>query len=163
MLAPICVEKFQHQADAATILIEFNKVSSWKRRSIIEKRGWATMPGTDTPNSAVASAWPLRPRKFWLRTKQPLDRKSPIQVRCEPVSRTRPSDDARAAAAARVHIIVCCRDCSHQVESDPSDLATRYGEATSVPDWRVGPARLSRCGSRSVAIVVTGARRRDGD
>ena len=56
VLAPICVEKFQHQADAATMLIEFNKVSSWNRRSIIEKRGWATMPGTETPNSAVASA-----------------------------------------------------------------------------------------------------------
>ena len=56
VLAPICVEKFQHQADAATKLVEFNKVSSWDRRSIIEKGGWATMPGSDTPNSAVASA-----------------------------------------------------------------------------------------------------------
>ena len=55
-LAPICVEKFQHQADAATKLVEFNKVSSWDRRSIIEKGGWATMAGNDTPNSAVASA-----------------------------------------------------------------------------------------------------------
>ena len=56
MLAPICVEKFQHQADATAILVEFNKASSWNRRSFIEKGGWATMPGTDTPNSAVASA-----------------------------------------------------------------------------------------------------------
>ncbi|MFL5268752.1 MAG: hypothetical protein ACJ8AH_19535 [Stellaceae bacterium] len=56
VLAPICVEKFQHQADASGKLIEFNKVSSWNRRSVIEKGGWATMPGTDTPNSAVASA-----------------------------------------------------------------------------------------------------------
>jgi hypothetical protein len=56
VLAPICVEKFQHQADAPAKLIEFNKVSSWNRRSVIEKGGWATMPGTDTPNSAVASA-----------------------------------------------------------------------------------------------------------
>jgi hypothetical protein len=55
-LAPICVEKFQHQADAPAKLIEFNKVSSWNRRSVIEKGGWATMPGTDTPNSAVATA-----------------------------------------------------------------------------------------------------------
>jgi hypothetical protein len=55
-LAPICVEKFQHQADAPAKLVEFNKVSSWKRRSVIEKGGWATMPGSDTPNSAVASA-----------------------------------------------------------------------------------------------------------
>jgi hypothetical protein len=56
VLAPICVEKFQHQADAPGKLIEFNKVSSWNRRSVIEKGGWATMPGTDTPNSAVATA-----------------------------------------------------------------------------------------------------------
>jgi hypothetical protein len=52
-LAPICVEKFQHQADAATKLVEFNKVSSWDRRSIIEKGGWATMPGSDTPKEAI--------------------------------------------------------------------------------------------------------------
>jgi hypothetical protein len=56
VLAPICVEKFQHQADAATKLVEFKKVSSWDRRSVIEKGGWATMPGTDAPNSAVATA-----------------------------------------------------------------------------------------------------------
>jgi hypothetical protein len=56
VLTPICVEKFQHQADAPAKLIEFNKVSSWNRRSVIEKGGWATMPGTDTPNSAVATA-----------------------------------------------------------------------------------------------------------
>src|SRR6202040_1666350 len=50
VLAPICVEKFQHQTDAATKLIEFKKVSSsWDRRSVIEKGGWATMAGTDAP------------------------------------------------------------------------------------------------------------------
>jgi hypothetical protein len=37
-------------------LTEFNKASWWDRRLIIEKGGWATMPGTDTPNSAVAAA-----------------------------------------------------------------------------------------------------------
>jgi hypothetical protein len=57
VLAPICVEKFQHQADAAVKLIEFKKVSSsWDRRSFIEKGGWATTPGTDAPNSAVVTA-----------------------------------------------------------------------------------------------------------
>jgi hypothetical protein len=56
-LAPICVENFRHQADSAAKLVEFKKVSSsWDRRSIIEKGGWATMPGSDAPNSAVASA-----------------------------------------------------------------------------------------------------------
>jgi hypothetical protein len=57
VLAPICVEKFQHQADAAAKLIEFKKVSSsWDRRAFIEKGGWATVPGSDTPISAVVSA-----------------------------------------------------------------------------------------------------------
>ena len=56
VLAPICVEKFQHQTDASAKLIEFNKVPSWDRRSIIEKGGWATMPGNDGPNSAVVTA-----------------------------------------------------------------------------------------------------------
>ena len=57
VLAPICVEKFQHQADAATKLNEFKRVPSWwDRRSIIEKGGWATMPGTDAPSSAIVTA-----------------------------------------------------------------------------------------------------------
>ena len=55
-LAPICVERFQQQTDAAAKLVAFNKVSSWNQRSVIEKGGWATMPGSDTPNSAVATA-----------------------------------------------------------------------------------------------------------
>jgi hypothetical protein len=55
-LAPICVERFRQQADAPAKMTEFNKASSWDRRSIIEKGGWATIPGTETPNSAVATA-----------------------------------------------------------------------------------------------------------
>ena len=56
VLTPICVEKFQHQTDAATKLVEFKKVPSYDRRSVIEKGGWATMPGSEAPNSAVATA-----------------------------------------------------------------------------------------------------------
>jgi hypothetical protein len=56
VLTPICVEKFRGQADASAKLVEFQKVSSWDRRSLIEKGGWATMPGNDSPNSAVATA-----------------------------------------------------------------------------------------------------------
>ena len=56
-LAPVCVEKFQHQADAAEKLVEFTKVSSsWGRRAIIEKGGWAATAGSDAPNSAVVTA-----------------------------------------------------------------------------------------------------------
>ena len=57
VLAPICVEKFQQQTDSAEKLVAFNKVSSsWDRHTLIEKGGWATFPGTEKPNSAVASA-----------------------------------------------------------------------------------------------------------
>lgn len=55
-LSPICVDKFQHSADAASNLIEFNKVSSWQQGSFIEKGGWATIPGSDPANAAVAQA-----------------------------------------------------------------------------------------------------------
>src|SRR5438105_8065836 len=55
-LVPVCVEKFQQQTDGAAKLVAFNKVSSsWDRRSFIEKGGGATMPGSSTPDSAVAS------------------------------------------------------------------------------------------------------------
>ncbi len=57
VLTPICVEKFQHQTGAKEKLAEFRQIStSWDRRSLIEKGGWANMPGTDTPNSAVVGA-----------------------------------------------------------------------------------------------------------
>src|ERR1700737_2590104 len=63
VLSPICVEKFQHQADAAEKLVEFAKVSgSWDRRAIIEKGGWATVAGSDVPNPPVVSAWPEKRR-----------------------------------------------------------------------------------------------------
>jgi hypothetical protein len=63
------------------------------------------------------------------------------------------------AAAAQVRFIVWCKACRHQVEPDPAEQAERYGAATTVIDWH---ARLScsRCGSREVDMVVTGARRR---
>jgi hypothetical protein len=55
-LAPICVDKFQHSADATTNLTELKKVSSWQQGSFISKGGWATLPGSDSANSAVAEA-----------------------------------------------------------------------------------------------------------
>jgi Zn finger protein HypA/HybF involved in hydrogenase expression len=62
------------------------------------------------------------------------------------------------AAAARVRLIVWCRDCRHRVEPDATEMAERYGAETTVPDWR---ERLvcSQCGSRRVDFVVTGQRR----
>ena len=58
------------------------------------------------------------------------------------------------AAAARVRLIVWCKDCRHQIEPDPAEMAQRYGAETPVPDWR---ERLvcSKCGSRQVDMVVS--------
>ena len=56
VLAPICVERFQQQADAPVKLTELNKAPAWERRLIIERGGWATVPGAVTPNPAVATA-----------------------------------------------------------------------------------------------------------
>lgn len=56
VLTPICVARFKRQEDSAAKLIEFKKAASWNQRTIIEKGGWAAMPGTDTADTAVVSA-----------------------------------------------------------------------------------------------------------
>jgi hypothetical protein len=56
VLSPICVAKFQQQSDSAAKLVEFKKAQSWDQRTLIEKGGWATTPGTDKTDSAVVSA-----------------------------------------------------------------------------------------------------------
>jgi hypothetical protein len=45
------------------------------------------------------------------------------------------------AAAARVRLIVRCKECQHQVEPDPAEMAVRDGAKTTVLDWPE-PARL---------------------
>jgi hypothetical protein len=55
-LAPICVDKFQHAVDAKANLIELMKISSWQQGSFIQNGGWATLPGADSGNSALAQA-----------------------------------------------------------------------------------------------------------
>lgn len=55
-LTPICVERFMKQPDAAAKLVSFRQTDSWKRRELVESGGWATMPGSKSPNSSVANA-----------------------------------------------------------------------------------------------------------
>jgi hypothetical protein len=64
-----------------------------------------------------------------------------------------------SSAAAGVRLIVWRKSCNHQVEPDPVEQSDRYGAETTLTDWH---ARLncSKCGSRQVDMVVTGARRR---
>ena len=64
------------------------------------------------------------------------------------------------AAAARVRLIVWCKDCQHQVEPDPAEMAARYGAETPLLDWR-GRLACSRCGGRQVVMVVNGSKRRE--
>jgi hypothetical protein len=55
-LAPICVEKFQHTANAVQNLADLKKAASYEQGTFVEKGGWATLPGSETSNYAVAQA-----------------------------------------------------------------------------------------------------------
>jgi len=56
-LTPICVDRFRQAADASANLAEMKKATySWDQSKFVEKGGWATMPGSTEPNSAVAKA-----------------------------------------------------------------------------------------------------------
>jgi len=56
LLIPICVERFMQQPDAKKKLTELQATSGWQQSEFVEKGGWATAPGSNTPNSAVARA-----------------------------------------------------------------------------------------------------------
>jgi hypothetical protein len=55
-LAPICVERFRAQPDAVVKADALIKSSSWERGNMVEKSGFATMPGSKTTDSDVARA-----------------------------------------------------------------------------------------------------------
>ncbi len=56
VLAPICVDKFQRAADLPSNIEQFRKTASYAQADFVEKGGWATLPGNDKANSAVAQA-----------------------------------------------------------------------------------------------------------
>jgi hypothetical protein len=60
-LAPVCVNKFQHAGDVSANLAALKKVDSWSQGAFVEKGGWATLPGSNSPEqvSAVAKACAL--------------------------------------------------------------------------------------------------------
>jgi hypothetical protein len=55
-LAPICVDRFKGQTDAALKITELSKASSWDRGNLVVKSGFATMPGAKDADSDVARA-----------------------------------------------------------------------------------------------------------
>ena len=82
-------------------------------------------------------------------------------------SQTGPPMTLGSAAAAGVRLMVWCKDCGHQVEPNPTAMATRYGAEAPVLDWRddhlrwsdqLGLAQrerlvCSRCGGRQVDFM----------
>ena len=56
VLAPICVDNFQHATAAKATLAELKATDSWKQDTFIAKGGWATFPGMEAPNNNVAEA-----------------------------------------------------------------------------------------------------------
>jgi hypothetical protein len=56
-LAPICVDKFRHAENADDNLGKLKAISySWEQGTYVSAGGWATLPGSKEPNSAVAQA-----------------------------------------------------------------------------------------------------------
>ena len=55
-LAPVCVEKFKSNADAANNMTALKKTDSWSQAEYVEKGGWATLPGPVVPAQVTAVA-----------------------------------------------------------------------------------------------------------
>ena len=55
-LAPICVEKFKHAAEAPANLVALKKADSWSQGDFVEKGGWAAVPGPNPPTQVTAVA-----------------------------------------------------------------------------------------------------------
>jgi hypothetical protein len=53
-LAPICVAQFNQDPEKAAKLEELKEASSYERRTFVQDQGWATMPGEERPDRAVA-------------------------------------------------------------------------------------------------------------
>jgi hypothetical protein len=55
-LAAICVAQFQQDPTREEGLVELKETSSFQRDDYVEERGWATMPGDESPERKVADA-----------------------------------------------------------------------------------------------------------
>ena len=72
-LTPFCVANYMKQPDAAKKLALLKEdTSSYTQREIIEKAGFATMPGNKEPSSGLAAACEIALRSASLAGLQPL-------------------------------------------------------------------------------------------
>ena len=53
-LAPICVEQFSKDPNMEERFEQLKAKDSWMRGEYVEKSGWATMPGAESPARGVA-------------------------------------------------------------------------------------------------------------
>ncbi|MBW2059658.1 MAG: hypothetical protein JRH07_16840 [Deltaproteobacteria bacterium] len=53
-LAPICVAQFLEDPNKEERLKELKEMNSWKRGDYVKEIGWATMPGSKSPDREVA-------------------------------------------------------------------------------------------------------------
>lgn len=55
-LVPVCLEQSRKDPRMAEQLAALEEATSYNRRDIVMGYGWATMPGSDSPDRAVANA-----------------------------------------------------------------------------------------------------------
>jgi hypothetical protein len=55
-LAPFCADRFRAQGDAAAKMAELTKASTWERSTVLEKSGFASLPGSTTGDTDIARA-----------------------------------------------------------------------------------------------------------
>lgn len=53
-LAKICVAQFKQDPQKQSKLEELKEKDSWDQGDYVEKQGWATMPGSESPDPEVA-------------------------------------------------------------------------------------------------------------
>jgi hypothetical protein len=53
---PVCIERFKQQPNVEAKWAELTKVDTWRRENYIKDSGFATPPGSTSPNPAVADA-----------------------------------------------------------------------------------------------------------
>jgi hypothetical protein len=59
VLTPYCLERSQSDPKSIELLAELKAASTYNRRAIVEKAGWATPLGTEKPNAELAQACSL--------------------------------------------------------------------------------------------------------
>ncbi len=55
-LLPFCLQQSQQDLNATATLSSIKLAPSYERQVMLENTGWATMPGEEDPNKAVATA-----------------------------------------------------------------------------------------------------------